>query len=193
MDFSFNEQIFDHFPVLESERLRYRSFSPADTPAYLHLRSDPRIMEFVDAVYTTTEAEALQKIQGIQNDFLQHHGINWVITTKENDLMIGYIGFWRLMKENLRAEIGYLLDDRFWGQGYMHEACETILDFGFHFMNLHSVEANVNVDNKRCIKLLDRLGFVKEAHFRENYLFKCRFLDSLIYSLLESDFKGRRI
>lgn len=192
MDFRLNDTVFDQFPVLESQRLRFRSFSPGDAGRYYQLRSDPRVMEFVDAVYTSNELEALGKIQEISDDYRLQKGLNWVITLKENDQMIGYIGYWRIMKEHLRAEIGYLLDATHWGRGFMFEAAETILDFGFNIMNLHSVEANVNVDNERSIQLLDRLGFVKEAHFRENYLFKCRFLDSLIYSLLESDFKERK-
>lgn len=192
MMFTFNNKIFSDFPVLESKRLIFRSFELTDSLAYMKLRSDPQVMEFVDAVYTTSYAEALLKIQQIIEDYRQQLGISWVITLKESDKMIGYIGFWRLIKDHLRAEIGFMLDTPYWRQGYMTEAAETIIDFGFKNMQLHSIEANVNEDNIACIALLRNLGFVKEAHFRENYLFKCRFLDSLVFSLLEPDFCKRR-
>jgi ribosomal-protein-alanine N-acetyltransferase len=59
--------------------------------------------------------------------------------------------------------------------------------FGFKEMNLHSIEANVNPLNERSQKVLERVGFKREAYFRENYLFDGKFLDSVIFSLLEKD------
>jgi ribosomal-protein-alanine N-acetyltransferase len=65
-----------------------------------------------------------------------------------------------------------------------------MLKFGFDNIKLHSVEANVNPDNSSSIKVLEKFGFQKEAHFKENYLFNNQFLDSIIYSLLEKNFKN---
>jgi ribosomal-protein-alanine N-acetyltransferase len=59
--------------------------------------------------------------------------------------------------------------------------------FGFNEINLHSIEANVNPANERSKKVLEKIGFKREAYFRENYLFNKKFLDSIIYSLLEKD------
>jgi len=188
MNYQINNSVFDQFPVLQSERLLFRSFEPTDAPDLMKLRSNPQVMEFVDSVYITSEKEAFEKILRLLNDFTDREGINWVIADKNTHQFMGYIGFWRLIKEHVRAEIGYALSPEFWGQGYMYEAAVTILNFGFKKFALHSVEANVNIDNQRSISLLKKLGFVKEAHFRENYLFKCKFLDSIIFSLLETDF-----
>jgi ribosomal-protein-alanine N-acetyltransferase len=51
-------------------------------------------------------------------------------------------------------------------------------------MKLHSVEANVNPANNSSIKLLKKNKFVKEAHYKENYFYDGKFLDSAVYSLL---------
>ncbi|MDQ6787925.1 MAG: GNAT family N-acetyltransferase, partial [Acidobacteriota bacterium] len=98
--------------------------------------------------------------------------------------MIGTINFWKIKKENYRAEIGYMLDADYHGRGIMNEAIRAVLRFGFGEMNLHSVEANVNPDNAASIRLLEKNGFVREAYFKENYFFGGKFLDSAIYSLL---------
>jgi ribosomal-protein-alanine N-acetyltransferase len=60
----------------------------------------------------------------------------------------------------------------------------AVMEYGFGTMKLHSLEANVNPDNKASIKLLERNNFIKEAHFKENYFYDERYLDSAIYSLL---------
>jgi len=69
----------------------------------------------------------------------------------------------------------------------MYETINRMVRFGFDEMNLHSIEANVNPANKKSKRVLEKIGFKKEAHFRENYLFNGEFLDSIIYSLLEKD------
>lgn len=42
----------------------------------------------------------------------------------------------------------------------------------------------MNPDNKASVRALEKAGFVQEAYFRENYFFKGRFLDTLIFSKL---------
>jgi len=64
-----------------------------------------------------------------------------------------------------------------------------VLDSGFNTMRLHTVEANVNPNNLTSIKFLEKNNFIREAYFKENYYFNGRFLDSVIYSLLNPDSK----
>ena len=66
----------------------------------------------------------------------------------------------------------------------MKEAMDAVLEYGFKEMKLHSIEANVDPGNQPSIKLLEKKGFIKEAHFKENMFFNGSFLDSAIYSLL---------
>jgi ribosomal-protein-alanine N-acetyltransferase len=55
-------------------------------------------------------------------------------------------------------------------------------------MNLHSIEAVVNPKNMASIRVLEKLGFVREAYFKENYYVKDKFFDTAIYSLLSQNF-----
>jgi ribosomal-protein-alanine N-acetyltransferase len=75
----------------------------------------------------------------------------------------------------------------------MHETLKRMAKFGFNNMKLHSIEANVNPGNEKSKRVLEKIGFKKEAYFRENYLFNGKFLDSIIYSLLEKDLKEKII
>ena len=97
---------------------------------------------------------------------------------------MGYIGFWRIMKEHHRAEIGYALHPDLWGQGLMSEAVAATLHYGFQKMKLHSVEAGVKPDNTASIHVLERSGFILEGHFKQNYCLNGVFVDSMVYSLL---------
>jgi len=153
------------------------------------LRSDKNIMRFIDRPPATSLKDAMDLVRKIDEALISNDAITWAITMKNYEPLVGTIGFWRIMKEHHRAEIGYLLDTELQGKGIMQEAITAVLDYGFSIMKLHSVEANVNPDNTASIKLLERKNFVKEAYFKENYYYNGRFLDSVIYSLLTPETK----
>jgi len=178
---------FGDFPLLTTERLVLRHITTDDAHALLYIRSDEKVMEYIDSKRLGTIEETLELIKLIDDTFEQNNGITWGITLKDNDVITGTIGFWRIEKQHHRAEIGYLLHHDYWAKGIMTEAANAVLQFGFNELNLHSIEGNVNPSNADSIKLLERLGFVREAYFKENFYFDGKFLDSAIYSLLKKN------
>jgi len=184
-----NKNIFKYFPEFESERLRFRKIILDDAKELFSIRSNDDVMKYMDVPrhYSVSDSEKL--LRSIEDSYKNEKGINWAIIEKDSKTFIGYIGFIRIFSEHCRAEIGYALKPDYWGKGYMYETITRLVNFGFKEMNLHSIEANVNPMNERSKKVLERVGFKKEAHFRENYLFNGNFLDSIIYSLLEKDLK----
>jgi ribosomal-protein-alanine N-acetyltransferase len=189
MNTKISNSVFNTFPILETERLILRDFSYSDTHDLFIIRSNPKVMEFMDSPTHQTIGDSNEMIDIMLDSFLSETGINWAIENKFNGKMIGYIGYWRMMPEHVRAELGYALKTNVWGKGYMKEALWAVLQFGFEQLTLHSIEANVNPANLASARLLKSLGFQKEGHLKENYFFDGRFVDSDIYSLLESDFQ----
>ena len=182
-----DKSIFKSFPELESERLLFRKFLLSDAKDLLLIRSNDAVMKYLDIARFESIADAEKMVQTVSESYDNETGINWGIVEKHSNNFIGYFGFWRMIPEHCRAEIGYALKPEYWGRGYMYETINRMVRFGFKNMNLHSIEANVNPDNDKSKKVLEKIGFKKEAYFRENYLFNNRFLDSIIYSLLEKD------
>ena len=182
-----DKSIFKSFPEFESERLLFRKFLLSDAKDLLLIRSNDAVMKYLDIARFESIADAEKMVQTVSESYDRETGINWGIVEKHSNNFIGYFGFWRMIPEHCRAEIGYALKPEYWGRGYMYETINRMVRFGFNNMNLHSIEANVNPDNDKSKKVLEKIGFKKEAYFRENYLFNNRFLDSIIYSLLEKD------
>jgi len=175
---------FQPFPVLTTQRLVLRRFIDADAADLLELRSNADIMQYINRPLTKTLDDALGLIKVIDDLLAGNNGITWCISFKNNPKFIGSIGFWRIEKDNYRAEIGYLLNPAFQGIGIMQEAIEAVIDFGFGVMNLHSIQANVSPGNTGSIKLLESNNFMREGYFKENHLHNGRFADTIIYSLL---------
>lgn len=180
---------FGSFPDLSSPRLKLREVDLSDSYEFFKLRSDRRVMEFMDRPLLTSVNEAEEMIHKIKTAFDSNESITWAISLKDQNEMIGTIGFWKIIKEHHRAEIGYLLHPDHWGKGLMHEAIVPVLNYGFSAMHLHSVEANVNPNNSVSIKFLEKNRFAREAYYKENYYFDGKFIDTYIYSMLASNFK----
>ncbi len=185
-----NETIFEQFPVLETERLTLREYKDSDAPALLKIRSDERVMQYMDTQILDSLAAAEKMLAQRRQIFIDKQGINWVLEEKESGDFIGDFGIWRIDRAHCRGEIGYMLRPESWGRGLMRESMERILEFAFHRLALHSIEANVNPANDNSKYLLERMGFQQEAYFRENFQHQGHFLDSAIYSLLEKDFRN---
>jgi ribosomal-protein-alanine N-acetyltransferase len=175
---------FDPFPFLTTERLILRQAKMDDVEEVFFLRSDPRVLKYIDRAPCQSIDEAASFIRMITDMVATNNGISWTIALKDDDKKIGDIALWRLIKEHHWAEIGYTLHPDYQGKGIMSEAMTAVLDHAFNVMNLHSIEANTNPENKASQQLLLKHGFVQEAYFRENYYYDGKFLDSAIYSLL---------
>jgi len=187
MNYKINDDVFSVFPKLETERLLLIEFVKSDSEELFKMRSDERVLKYLDRDLHKSVTESELMIEGMIKSYNSKEGINWIIRKKNTLDVIGYIGYWRMKKEDVRAEIGYAMKPEFWGNGYMKEALSKVIDFGFNQFCLHSIEANVNPENANSIKLLEKLGFKKEAYFREDYFYNGKFLDTAIYSLLETD------
>ena len=171
-------------PVLATDRLVLRELRAEDAPALFAMRSDPVVMELVRRPLATTidDAHALiAKIQGIQ---AANEGAQWAITIKGDDTFIGLIGLWRIIKEHHRAEMGYTLARAHWGKGIMSEAIPPVLDHGFRVFGCHSVEAITDPRNTASIRVLEKNGFVREGHFKENVHWNGAFSDTVVFSKL---------
>jgi ribosomal-protein-alanine N-acetyltransferase len=189
MNYKINDDVFIVFPKLETKRLLLMEFVKNDSEELFKMRSDDRVLKYLDRDPHKSVTESELMIEGMIKTYNSKEGINWIIRDKEALNVIGYIGYWRMRKEDIRAEIGYAMKPEYWGNGYMHEALAKVINFGFNEFCLHSIEANVNPANASSIKLLEKFRFKKEAYFKEDYLYNGKFLDTSIYSLLETDFQ----
>jgi len=110
---------------------------------------------------------------------------------KENQIVIGSCGFHNWIKEHSRSEIGYEIHKQYQNQGYMSEAIKKIINYGFQKMNLNRMEALIDPDNDNSIKIIYKNGFKQEGTLRGHYKNGNEFEDSIMFSLLKSDYDNQ--
>jgi ribosomal-protein-alanine N-acetyltransferase len=67
------------------------------------------------------------------------------------------------------AFLGYYGFVPFTGQGLMREGLELVLAYAFRELKLHRLEANIQLENRASLSLVQRCGFTKEG-FSRRYL-----------------------
>ncbi|MBD3582975.1 GNAT family N-acetyltransferase [Flavobacterium selenitireducens] len=175
---------FSLFPILETERLYLRKLSESDVVEVFEMRSDPANMKFIPRPLIQDHTEALAHIAKINDQIEANQGINWAVTLKGNDKLVGIMGFYRTEFEHFRSEIGYMIHPDYHGQGIVSEAIKKLVEYAFSTMGLHSIVAVIDPDNVASEKVLQKNGFVKEGHFKENEFYDGKFIDSVHYSIV---------
>jgi [ribosomal protein S5]-alanine N-acetyltransferase len=177
---------FSSFPELITQRLVLRKMSvDNDAQAMFDLRSNAEVMQYVNRPIAKSIDDSTKLIEMILDLIANNNAINWAITLKENpSYMIGNIGIFNLQKENYRGEFGYMLHHNYWRKGIIQEAIACTVKYAFEEMKLHSLEAHINPLNIGSAVVLEKNGFAKEAHFKENIFWNNEFLDTIVYSLL---------
>lgn len=177
---------FNPFPILETERLILRKSILTDAPELYVLRTSDKTMEFIDKERIASVQVAQEMIKNMDLQIQNNTAITWGITLPGFAPIIGSIGFWRIVKEHHRAEIGYMLHPDHWKKGLISEAIKAVLNYGFEHMKLHSIEANINPKNLASRRVLEKHGFQQEGFFKENFYFNGKYLDTATFSLVQS-------
>ena len=178
------------FPVLETKRLILREINIEDAGSVYNLRSDARIAEFISRPPAKEIKEAEELIEKMIGAYQTKQAIGWAAIRKNSSdkEMIGACGFNHIDYLNNRAEIGGEMAVNHWGKFFAIEAVKAIVDFGFETLKLHSIEAKVSPQNKSAIYLLEKLGFQKEAHFKDYYLFEGKYKDLAVYTAMKNSY-----
>ncbi len=83
--------------------------------------------------------------------------------------------------------IGYKLGKEYCHFGYMQEALALLIPLVMKEIKLHRLEAYVQPDNLSSIRLLTRLGFVKEGYLQKYAEIQGTWTDHLLFSYLDEN------
>lgn len=101
--------------------------------------------------------------------------------------IVGVAGFHSVDRVNRNTSIGYWLAEPAQGRGTMTTVVRALLDHAFREWDLHRVEIHCAPENRRSRAIPERLGFREEARLRETEQVGGRYLDSIVYGLLEGE------
>lgn len=157
------------YSALETERTILKVLTLEYVNEVFQLFSDPMITRYMDI----EPCKDIKEAEEIINYHLEDAGCRWGIFDKVDQSFMGTCGFHYLRKteKGIVAEFGYDLGTQYWGKGYMFEVLNSLIDYGFKEMNLETIDATVDPNNIKSIKLLERLKFHQLEVLVDNLLY----------------------
>lgn len=179
----------DRLPVLQARRLRLRGLEPGDASSILEIFGDDAVMEFWSSPPLRDLGAAAGLIAEIQELFESRRLFQWGICSQDNDEVLGTCTLYHLEHAHRRAEIGFALGRKSWGQGLATEAVETLIRFTFETLGLHRLEADADPANERSLRLLEKQGFRREGYLRERWHHLGKLQDAVFLGLLKPEWR----
>ena len=172
-------------PKLQSKRLVLRPLVETDAEAMHDFFSDEEAMQYWSSGPHETLPETRDYVRINATDEKYR---TWAIT-EDGVEALGWVCL--IPGREGVAEIGYNLRRSHWRKGYVGEAVACIIDYAFADMGLRRITADVDPDNHGSNALLEKLGFQREGYLREEWTTHLGVRDSIIWGLLEREWKVR--
>jgi ribosomal-protein-alanine N-acetyltransferase len=158
--------------VLETERLILREMLPSDAPSLFEMDSNPNVHQYLWNKPVTSIDEVYEYIELVRNQYLENNIGRFVVILKETNELIGWAG----LKYNTEMvnnkvdfyDIGYRLNEKFWGKGYASEATVAWLDYGFETMKIQIMEAAAHTENSASNRILQKIGMQMTEQYLED-------------------------
>lgn len=178
--------------LLETERLQLRFLNRLDVDDVLIYQSDPESVRYIpwDARDRDQVIEGLIKAESCLGLETDNRSLMLAVVLKETGQVIGQLNSKIVDASNNTANIGYVISQNYRGLGYCAEAVSRLLDDIFNVQNVRRVIADIDIRNDSSIRVIERLGFRREATFIENDYLKGEWCSMHLYALLSREWRS---
>ncbi|KAG2694965.1 hypothetical protein I3760_08G168700 [Carya illinoinensis] len=168
---------------VDSSRISLRPFKLTDVDDFMLWAGDDQVTRNLRWKTTTSKEEALTFIKDVCIPHPWHRSICI------DDRSIGFISVFPWSGDDrCKADIGYGIATKYWGQGITTRVVKIALSQVFKdFPDLVRLQAFLYVENKTSQRVLEKAGFQREGLLRKYTFVKGRLVDLLLYSVLSTD------
>ncbi len=148
--------------ILETDRLILRELRLSDADAFFAMDSNPNVHSYLWNKPVQKMEETIEVIAFVRKQYVDNGIGRFAIVLKETNEFVGWAGIkYNTVVLNNKInfyDIGYRLDEKFWGKGYASEATFAWLKYAFETMNIKTMEAAAHIDNIASNKILQNIG-----------------------------------
>lgn len=181
-----SKPVFPDFPLLSTPRLILRALAATDLDDLYEYASDPEIDRYTPWDRYKSLDEARVDLGQYIARYEQGYFRAWGIEHRADKKLIGITNFGFISKEDRRAEMGYTIARKYWGQGLATEAAQALIRYGFESLDLVRIEAVVLPENKASSKVLLKVGMQFEGLLRKYQVWKDKPSDLEMYAIVRN-------
>jgi RimJ/RimL family protein N-acetyltransferase/quercetin dioxygenase-like cupin family protein len=175
-------------PSLTTRRLRLRPLDVRDAEALLSYRSDPDVARFQNwRPSRLPEARAFIAKHTAHAPGTKGCWFQLAIVLRDTGELIGDCGLHVPEHLDHQAEVGITIAPAHQGHGFATEALGVLMDYLFEELEVHRVYGSADPRNLASLRLMEKVGMRREAHFRSSLLIGGVWCDDVVCAILRSE------
>jgi RimJ/RimL family protein N-acetyltransferase len=161
-----NEKFIKLLPF-ETNNLIIRKTILSDTYLLIKMDKNEEVQKFLGGIKNATFSEREKFMQKKIDKFDQ--GIIGMLTVvlKTSSEPIGFLNF-DINESYNNSELSYIFDFDYWHKGYCTESAKKLVEVAFKNLKLHRVYSDTISGNIGSVKVLEKIGMIKEGERREH-------------------------
>ena len=182
--------LFSDFPCLESDELILKKVEPCDADDLFEILTNKNLFRHRPGNPLKTLDAVKNVIGHYERDFNKHKTIFLGMYHKKSDKkLVGIAEIFDFDEKASRAEIGFTVNENYWGKGIATNATKLMLEFLFNTIGLNSIQATPMPINVKSCNVLKRCGFTHEGTLRQiKHWTGVGIVDLEMYSILRTDY-----
>lgn len=186
-------KIFKNPPILECDRIILRKMDRSFADDMFEYASNPAVTKYLTWDVHPNRRFSYNYLGYVNSRYRTGEFFDWAITMRDSGKMIGTCGFTRFNFSSYSAEIGFVLNPKYWGYSIAPEASRRVIRFGFDTLELHRIEARYMENNIQSRHVMEKSGMTFEGIYRDMMLVRGQFVSVGVCSILRSEFNRNRI
>ena len=143
---------------LYTERLMLINTSIDDIDLILKMDKQESTQKYLGGIKNKSREERLEFLSNKKNS----------LTVLLNNIRIGFVG---IKINDDKAEISYIFDSDYTGNGYCSEIVKLLIDVSFNKLSLNKLYAYCKEENIASIKVLTKNGFIKKKSNNKEFIY----------------------
>ena len=174
--------------TLESERLVLRRFTVEDAEGFFqNVTSDPEVNKFLTWPLDESVEDTKRLLNGWVERYENSERYCWAIVLKDTDDVIGTVAAPTVKNRIDAVEVTYCIGSRWWGQGIVPEALQTVMRYMFEEIQVNRIEAGFDSNNPNSGRVMEKVGMQKEGFLRQAGRNNQGLFDLVFYGILKED------
>lgn len=178
------------YPI-RTQRLALRPYRPSDLDYLADVMSRPDVMRYLYDEPRSRHQAAEVLDRRVRERTIESQGDILHLAVEVEGAVVGDVLLSYVSSRHRQGEIGWVFHPDHHGHGYATEASRAMLRLGFEGLGLHRIVARCDARNTTSIRVMERLGMRREAHFKQNEFVKGEWTDEFVYALLASEWNSR--
>ncbi len=176
---------FSRTPALRTKRLILRKMTPSDAADMYEYSCLPEVTRYL-LWYPHEDIEQTQAyLKSLQRLYKAGSFYDWAIEL--DGKMIGTCGYTSFSEEHGRAEVGYVINPKYWGMGIATEAVLAAIEFAVYELGMNRIEGHFIEGNEASLAVMKKCGMSFEGYLKDYMYIKGSYKNIGICAITRKD------